>query len=267
MKIGLVGCGSVGSEIARSIKSGKLRLRLACVCDIDSQRAASFAEKYSTRAVTFRKMLSLPLDLIVEAASPSAARECVPAALAKGKSVMMMSTGALVDKALLSKICSIAAKKCCKIHIPSGAIVGLDGVKSADGELSRVTLRTTKPPSSLSGAPFFKKSKIRLEKIRKPTLIYDGSAAEAVKLFPFNVNVAASLSLVGVGAKKTHVQIMADPNIKANIHEISAEGSFGKIKTRAENVPSPQNPKTSHLAALSAIALLRRISEPLQVGT
>lgn len=267
MRIGLIGCGSIGSVIAEHIAAKKLNASLACVYDADGARAAAFAKKYKTQSVPFKKMLSSQADLVVEAASPAAARECVPKALAAGKSVMLMSTGALVDSKLLARINSIAKRKKARVYIPSGAIVGLDGIKSAGGELERVTIRTTKSPASLAGAPFFKNSKVRLEKIRKPTLIFNGSAEEAVKLFPFNVNVAASLSLVGLGARRTRVQIVVDPNIKSNIHEIFAEGKFGKITTRAENVPSPQNPKTSYLAALSAIALLRKISDPLQVGT
>jgi aspartate dehydrogenase len=143
----------------------------------------------------------------------------------------------------------------------------LDGIKSARDEIERVMIRTIKPPKSLEGAPFFKKRHIELSKIRKPTIIYEGSAEEAARLFPSNINVAASLSLAGIGPRRTKVQIIADPNIKCNVHEITAEGRFGVLKTRAENVPSPDNPKTSYLAALSAIATLKKITEPIQVGT
>lgn len=97
--------------------------------------------------------------------------------------------------------------------------------------------------------------------------MYEGPAREAVRKFPANVNVAATLSLAGIGLDKTKVKIVADPEVKNNIHEISVQGDFGELKTRVENVPSPQNPKTSYLAALSAIATLKKITDGVEIGT
>jgi aspartate dehydrogenase len=159
-------------------------------------------------------------------------------------------------------------KNDCKIFVPSGAIAGIDGLKSAkSASIDRVEISTTKNPKGLDGAPFIMANNINIYSFQKKTMIFEGNAKEAVKAFPANVNVAASLSLAGIGSEKTRVKIFVDPNASRNIHEITVEGDFGAFTCRIENVPSPENPKTSFLAALSAIATLKKITEPLQIGT
>jgi aspartate dehydrogenase len=179
-----------------------------------------------------------------------------------------MSAGALVDDKLLNEIKSLAKKNNLRVYVPSGAIVGLDGIKSANVlDIDKVILKTRKPLKSFEGAPFFEKNKIDLKNIKRPTVIYEGSAKEAVKLFPQNINVAASLSLAGIGPERTIIQIIADPNIDKIVHEIIVEGKFGMLHTKTENIPYPDNVKTSYLAALSAVATLKKVNEPIQVGT
>jgi len=267
MKIALIGCGSIGSIIAKAITEKRINIELKYVYDIDSKKAVEFSKKFHTEYKDYDDILKEDLDLILEAASQEAVRTLIPKTLKAKKNVMIMSTGALVDVSLLLEIKRLAEKNNLKVYLPSGAIAGLDGIKSAGNEIEKVTLKTTKPPKSLEGAPFFEKNPIKLNDIKEPTIIYEGPAEEAVKLFPSNVNVAASLSLAGIGPKRTKVQIIVDPNITSNIHEIIAEGKFGTLKTRTENVPTPDNPKTSYLAALSAIATLKKITESVQIGT
>ena len=154
------------------------------------------------------------------------------------------------------------------MYVPSGAIAGIDAIRSVKHLLDSVTLTTTKSPKALAGAPFFETSKIKLDSITKSTAIYEGTAAEAVRKFPANVNVAAVLSLAGIGADKTRVKIVADPQSTMNQHEIVAAGSFGEIIVRVNNVPSPGNPKTSFLAVLSAIECLRSICDDyMRIGS
>ena len=154
------------------------------------------------------------------------------------------------------------------MYLPSGAIAGLDALKSVRDELESVVLVTTKNPNSLKGAPFFDSSDIDPEKISEPTVLFDGTAKEAVSLFPKNVNVSALLSLVGLGGNNTSVRVVADPNTDKNMHEISANGKFGNMKIIVENVPDSMNPKTSRLATLSAVELLRQIcTKEVQIGT
>jgi len=155
-----------------------------------------------------------------------------------------------------------------RLWLPSGAIAGLDGVKAAVmAGVDSVTLTTTKPSEGLAGAPGIKEKAIDLNRIKVATEVYNGPADEACRLFPQNVNVAASLSLAGIGPKRTMVRIIADPNVDKNIHEIEVKGDFGVLRTRVENVPSPENPRTSYLAILSALATLRKLTQQMQVGT
>ena len=154
-----------------------------------------------------------------------------------------------------------------RLFIPSGAICGIDGVKAANIEkISSAVIKSTKSPKSLEGAPYIIKNKIDLRKIKKKTKIFEGSALEAIKGFPKNVNVSATLSLAGIGAKKTKVIVVVDPKIKRNMHEIEVVGSFGKLTTKTENVLSPLNPKTSHLAVLSACTTLKRLTGNIKIG-
>lgn len=181
---------------------------------------------------------------------------------------MIMSVGALLDESIY-EILSDACKDFKKtIYLPSGAIAGLDAIKSVKDELESISITTTKHPRSLKGAKFFETSDIDLNSINKKTIIFQGTAKQAVSLFPANINVAALLSLSGIGSEKTKVTIVADPNTDKNTHHIEASGKFGKMTFTIENFPDPTNPKTSRLATLSAIETLRKYcSNEIQIGT
>jgi aspartate dehydrogenase len=208
------------------------------------------------------------VQIVIEAASQEAVKQYAIKTLMKNKDLMVMSAGALIDEILLSNILEAARKNGRRVYVPSGAIVGLDNIKSAAvGRIEEITLTTRKPPISFEGAPYVEKSKINLSSIKEPLILYEGTAGEAVKLFPQNVNVAASLSLAGVGPDKTKVRIIVDPSIKHIVHEIHVRGDFGEIYTKTINRPFPSNPRTSYIAALSAIATLRKISGSIIVGT
>ncbi|NYT01320.1 MAG: aspartate dehydrogenase [Methanosarcinales archaeon] len=266
-RIGLVGCGAIGMEIARALDCGQVPARLAAVSDRNQERARTLIAGLQDRP----PMLALDelvehSDLVVEAASQGAVLEVARAALSRGRDLMIMSVGALMDPDLLQTVQDLAEEHGCKVYLPSGAISGLDGLKSAGvGEIRKVSLTTTKNPAGLEGAPYILEKGIDLQSLKEPTLIFEGPAREAVRAFPANVNVAATLSLAYGG--QVEVRIVADPRIKVNRHEILVEGDFGCISTRVENVPSPRNPRTSFLAALSAIATLQSIVSPIKIGT
>ena len=178
-----------------------------------------------------------------------------------------MSVGALADETLLGTLADAAERLGRRVHVPAGAIGGLDVRRAAAlDRLDEVTLVTSKPPHVLAGAPFFDANPIDLPAIRVRTVIFEGPAAQAVKLFPANVNVAAALSLAGIGPARTRMQVVADPALDRNVHEVVARGAFGEMTLRLANVPSPSNPRTSLLACLSGLATLRRLSTPLQIG-
>ncbi len=204
-------------------------------------------------------------DLIIEAAGAGIAADVLRKAIIFGKEVMIMSVGGLLAHPGLIK--KLKSRKI-KLYIPSGAIAGLDALKAARmGKIDKVTLITKKPLAGLSGAPYIQKKKIVLNKIKKERIIFRGTAQEAVAGFPKNINVAAILSLAGIGARKTKVCIIASRLTKKNTHTIEIEGNFGKIVCCTENVPSTLNPKTSGLAILSALATLDGILSTTRIGT
>ncbi|MEM3729050.1 MAG: aspartate dehydrogenase [Candidatus Bathyarchaeia archaeon] len=269
--VGLIGCGAIGTMLAQAIDRGQAGdTCLVMVFDRNFGRAKNLAQKLKNKpkvVKNFEELLECEgVRLVIEAASQEAVKAYAVEALKAGKDLMIMSVGALVDSDLLSEISRVAKESERRVYIPSGAIAGLDCVKASTmGKIESVTLTTRKPIEGLVDNPYFmRKTGGRVE---KPTLIYEGSALEACKLFPANVNVAATLSLAGIGAEKTVVRVVADPTINRNIHEIEVRGEFGELRVHVENVPSAENPKTSFLAALSAIATLKRLTEPLIVGT
>lgn len=267
-KIGLVGCGAIGAEIAHALDSGAIDATLVAVCDHNPATANSLIEGLSNKPIRARleELVSLS-ELVVEAASQKAVPSVARAALGSGKRLLIMSVGALADEGLFSEIRKLAKENRCTVYLPSGAIAGLDGLKSASiGAISSVTLTTTKNPKGLKGAPYILEKGIDLDHLTTATLIFEGSAGDAVRAFPANVNVAATL-LLASGGRDVRVRIVADPQIAVNRHEIEVVGEFGRLSTRVENVPSPKNPKTSYLAALSAIATLRAIVDPVKIGT
>lgn len=273
MKVGLIGCGFIGESIAKAINEElENRIELAVIYDEIPEKAVSLSKKLSVKpriAEDLEEVISDPsLQLIIEAASQSAARTIAPKAVASGKHVMVMSVGALADDKFQEEIKKMASEMHVKVYIPSGAIGGLDWIKAAStAGLNNVTITSRKPPKALEGAPYVVKNKIDLTEIKCPTQIYEGPASDAASSFPANVNVAVALSLAGVGNYRTRVKVIADPTVRQNIHEISAEGAAGKITVRVENTPAPDNPRTSWIAALSAIQKLREIISAMSLGT
>ncbi|HON35781.1 MAG TPA: aspartate dehydrogenase [Methanothrix sp.] len=268
LKVGLVGCGAIGAEIAGAIDSGMMDADLVSVFDHNPQTAIDLIAslQHRPKKSDLDELVELS-DVVVEAASQRAVPAVARAALSKGRRLMIMSVGALADPVLFTEIKELAKSHSSQVYIPSGAISGLDALKSArSGRIERVTLTTTKNPNSLRGAPFILENGIDLDALTGPREIFSGSAIDAVRAFPANVNVAATLYLAA-GEKEVLVRVVADPDIRVNRHEIEVEGDFGRLYTRVDNVPSPRNPKTSHLAALSAISTLRSISEPVKIGT
>ena len=257
IRAGIVGMGVIGTQIAKAIENGIPGIALAGV----SVRAPVKGGGY---AVFPLGELIQRSDLVVEAATQTALREFGPAVLTAGKHLMVMSAGGLVG--VLDEWAQLADKHGCRILIPSGAIAGLDGVKGArEGAITSVTMETRKPPRALAGAPYIVERGIDLDAIHEETLIFEGSAAEAVKAFPANVNVVAALSLAGLGPERTRIKLFAVPGQERNQHRIMIEGEFGRLRIEVENVPS-ENPRTGKLSYLSAIAMLRGLGGSVQVG-
>ena len=270
LKIGIVGCGTIGITICKAIDDGLVDASVHAIYDRHEEHINGLKaslENLDPKVMDPEEMVN-QVDLLVECASQHAVSEIIPLALEAKCDVMVMSVGAFADEELRNSIRDTARDNNCKIYLPSGAIVGIDGLKSASSEeIYSVTLTTQKPPSGLAGAPYVIQNNIDLEAIDHKTVLFEGSAIEAVKLFPANVNVAATLSIAGIGFHRTKVRVIANPEITRNVHEINVKGAFGEFTTRVENIPSPSNPRSSFLASLSAIATLKKITDPFQIGT
>jgi aspartate dehydrogenase len=270
-KIALLGCGAIGTQIALAIDSGQIPAQLTQIYDKSLESAQKLVSNLKNKPIIVQNshlLSSGPVDLVVEAASQQAVKDVALSVIQNKKDLMLMSVGALLDNSILDVLTDASKEYTKKIYLPSGAIAGLDALKSVKDELDLVSLTTTKHPSSLKGALFFDTSNIELEKIDKTTTIFEGTSEEAVKLFPANINVAALLSLVGIGSKNTKVKIVADPNTTMNTHQIEARGKFGKMNFLIQNEPDRNNPKTSRLAILSAIQTLKNYcSNGISIGT
>jgi aspartate dehydrogenase len=267
IRISIIGCGAIGTEIAKYIDLLKDPcVKLACIVDTDRFKAEMLQKKLRRKPkITDLDEAIQESDLVVEAANRRIVPELVTKAINQGKDVMIMSVAGLVDR---EDLFSLARRKNCCIYLPSGAIAGIDGLKSAMiGKVYKVSLTTTKPPKALENAPYVIEKKISLKNIKKPKVLFKGSARDAIRGFPANVNICVTLSYAGIGLDKTKVTIIADPKIKVNKHELVVEGEFGKLKCEVLNVPSKLNPRTSFLAALSSVATFKRIVDPIKIGT
>lgn len=264
-RIGIVGTGNIGSAIAVAIDEGKVGGELVAVTDRNLDRVKNLAALLrTTPAILPVVELVEAVDLVIEAASQSALEEIAPAALSRGKDLVVLSVGGLIGR---EEWVALAERHGATMYCPSGAIGGLDAVKGARiGEIQRVSIRTEKSPQALEGSPYLKEHQIDLSGLREARVLFEGNAREACRGFPANVNVAAALSLAGIGSERTRVTVVANPAVDRNIHEIEVDGEFGRMQIRVENVPS-ENRRTARLAAFSAIALLQQLERPLRVGT
>jgi len=255
MRAGIIGCGNIGSELARYLRRHP-GFHLHTLCDSVPGRAQRLARRWRNEVprVTDTAGTLRRNQLIIEAAGPDAVGEILslPAAVLRKKKLLILSTGGLVH--------SLRKMQCLwetEFYIPSGAIAGLDAVRAVSGEIRSLSLTTTKPATSLATAPYVLRKKMRLERLASPTVIFEGGLEAAVEGFPVNINVAASLFLAS-RFRNMVVRIIADPTTLFNSHEVHCEGAFGVIRTHTQNRPSA-NPKTSRLAILSACAALDRM--------
>jgi aspartate dehydrogenase len=237
-KVGLIGCGAIGTVLAEAIERKLVVCDELVVFDVDASKAEQLKKRLKfpvTIVASFEELLTQKPTVIVEAASQQAAKAYLPAIVAEGIELIVMSTGALVDIDV----------DLTHVHVPSGAIGGLDALASAaQAGIDEVTLTSRKNPKA------FSKNNTAAE------TVYEGIAEEAARKFPREMNVAATLALT-VKPAKVKVKVISDPAITRNTHEIQVKWRFGDMFLRFSNEPHPDNPHTSALAAWSAILLLQ----------
>jgi aspartate dehydrogenase len=265
VRVGLVGCGTIGSRVARALNRKYAKTaRITALHDSNPAHARSLQRRLTPRpAVLPLDSLIRRCDLIIEAASSSIAGPLVVRALRANRDILVMSVGGL----LRGNWKRHAHRSRGRVLIPSGALAGLDGVKAlAVGRLRRASLTTRKPPRALADAPYVRRHGLRLERLTRARVIFEGTPRAAVRAFPQNTNVAAALALASGSSARARIRVIADPAIARNIHELDVEGDCGRIRCRIESRPSG-NPKTSELAVRSAVAALDRLFGAVAIGT
>ncbi len=251
VSIGLLGCGNIGHVIAGSGAGITIR----ALFDRVPEKVQELARLCGAPAFDdFSRFIGADFDLVVEAASVEAVQDYGQKVLKQGKDLVILSAGAMADPDFRRELIETARDRKRKIYIPSGAIAGLDNLKVGQiVGMDTLRLRTTKSPSSLH------------LKTHQRQLIFQGKAHDCIREFPRNINVAVALSLAA--GQDAEVEIWVDPATDRNIHEVYARGAFGEITIKVSNVPSPDNPATSYLAALSILTLLKNLDSPLVIGT
>jgi aspartate dehydrogenase len=263
--IGIVGLGAIGRAILKAVEAGKLAVRVAGVTSRNDKTAREFLAtlKNPPPYLDLAKLIEAS-DLVVEAAGGKIVAELADKVFAAGKDLMAISVGALLDH---PDVIERARRSGRRLFIPSGAIAGLDGIKSASvGAIEHVTITTRKPPAGLEGAPYLMERGISLAGLKEEREVFAGTAREGCRGFPANVNVTAAVSLAGIGPDRTRLRIVAVPGLQRNCHDVEAEGEFGRLHIHVENVPS-ENPRTGKLTALSIIRSIQDAADTVRVGT
>jgi aspartate dehydrogenase len=265
LRVAIAGFGAIGAAVARRLDEGIEGLRLSAVSARDRAKAARRRERFRRPVpVVALGELAAMADVVVECAPAAVFLDVARPALEAGRVLMPLSVGALLGH---PELVDLARERGGRILIPAGALIGLDAVRAAaEGTIRSVKMVTRKPPKGLAGAPYLVSQGISLDGLNGPMKVFEGTAREGARGFPANVNVAAALSLAGIGPDETRLEIWADPALERNIHRIEVEADSANFAMTIENVPSEENPRTGRITALSAIAALRGLVCPLRIG-
>jgi aspartate dehydrogenase len=272
MRIGLIGGGTIARLVLENMRRGELGpFEVAALMGRagGAPRARDLAREFGVKYLEEREaLIAARPQAVIEAASHEAVRQHLVALLEAGIGVVVLSAGALVDDALRGAAEAAAVRRGALLYVPSGGIGGLDVLKTAClAGVDEVSIQVAKPPAAWKGIPYVEKSGVDLSTLSSPCTLFEGSAREGVPHFPQNVNIAAILSLGGIGPDRTRLKVVADPSLTLNTHTIRVSGRSGRFTLVLENVPAPENPKTSWLACYSALAALRSLHPGARYGT
>jgi aspartate dehydrogenase len=272
MRIALIGGGTIARLVLDHIRRGELgRFEVAGLMGRagGAPRGRQLADEFGIPYIEARQQLiALKPQAVIEAASHQAVREHLVPLLEAGLGVVVLSAGALIDDALREAAQGAAARTGALFFVPSGGIGGLDALKTACiAGVDEASIQVAKPPAAWKGIPYVEQKGFKLDGLAAPLTLFEGSAREGVPYFPQNVNIAAILSLGGIGPDRTRLKVVADPTLTLNTHTIRVSGRSGRFTVVLENVPAPENPKTSWLACYSALAALQALRSPVRYGT
>ena len=266
LRVGIGGLGAIGGTLVQHLDDGIEGLSLVAIAVRDRDKVRPNLERLKVQPkIVGLGDLAEVADVVVECAPAGVFDEVAIPAVEAGRILVPASVGALLERPnLINQARDLGAK----IVVPTGALLGLDAIRAVvEGKVHSVQMVTRKPPNGLKGAPFLDGKDIDLDGLTEPLKLYSGSAREAVKGFPANVNVAAALSLAGIGPDRTKIEIWADPGIDRNTHRIVVLADSAKLEMTIENIPSKENPRTGRITPLSILATLRALRAPLKIGT
>lgn len=271
MRLCLLGGGTIARLTLEHLRAGAVAgIEVVGICGRDpSSRAVDLAREFGIPYVVgASSLLGLKPDAVLEAASHDAVRLLVVPILAAGVSVIVLSAGALADDRLRAEAESAARKSGALLYVPSGGIGGLDALKAAcEAGVESVAIQVAKPPAAWKRIPYVETLGIELDRLTAPATLFEGPAREGVPHFPQNVNIAAVLSLAGIGLDRTRLKVVADPGLTFNTHTIRVSGKSGRFTMVLENVPAPDNPRTAWLACYSALAAVKAFGASARYGT
>ena len=271
MRIGIIGGGAIARLVLEHVRAGGLEgIEVAAIAGRSTQsKGRALAARYGVPFVVGLEALAAARpEAVVEAASHDAVREYAEALLSRGISFVALSGGALCDDALRARLERAAAQHRALLYVPSGGIGGLDALKAVClAGAEEVSIAVTKPPAAWKGIPYVERLGVDLDGLDGPRVLFEGSAREGVPHFPANVNIAAVLSMAGVGFDRTRLKVVADPALRYNTHFIVIRGKTGRVDLKFESVAMPENPKTSMLACFSALAAIRELGRSARYGT
>jgi aspartate dehydrogenase len=271
MRLGIIGGGTMARLLLEHVQAGEAGAvqAVALVGRSGAPRGKALANEFGVPFVVgVDALLACRPEAVIEAASHEAVRLFGPPLLRAGVAFIVLSAGALTDDALRAALEGAAAEHDTLLYVPSGGIGGLDALKAACiAGVSEVTIAVTKPPAAWKGIPYVERLGVDLDRLTGPVILFEGAARAGVPHFPANVNIAAVLSLAGIGLDRTRLKVVADPALTHNTHYIDIRGKTGNISLKLENVPSPDNPKTAWLACYSAVAALKAMQAKVRYGT
>jgi aspartate dehydrogenase len=265
VRVAVAGLGPIGKRVVEALDRGMNGLVLSAVSVQSPEKHQGWLSGLKTPPrILPIEALSGVADMVVECAPSRLVRSIVAPFVGSGKTAVVLSAGALLEN---DDLIELAKQHGGQIVVPTGALIGLDAVTAAAvGTIHSVRMVTRKPVRGLAGAPYIVENNIDIERITEPLKIFEGTAREAAKGFPANLNVAVALSLAGIGPDRTQLQIWADPALTRNMHRVEVESDSASFSMSIENIPS-ENPKTGLITALSVIAYLRKQGAALRVGT
>ncbi len=267
LQLAVAGLGAIGYAVARAVDAGEVDgISLAAVAARDHAKARAKLEGFrSNPPLVPLAELGDHAGIVLESIPGAYFADVARPAIERGCIFMPLSVGQLLEH---MDLVDLARQTGARILVPTGALAGLDAVRAiAEGNVESIRIITRKPPRGLAGAPYLVANSISMDEVKQPLKVFEGSAREAIKGFPANVNVAVALSLAGVGPDRTRIEIWADPGVTRNTHTIEARSDSSHLSITIENIPSAENPATGKVTAQSAIAALRRLTAPLVVGT